>query len=140
MSILIICRYQEMISHIPLNAHSNPKNVLVIGGGDGGVVREILRHTSVDRVTLVEIDSDVIEVSMKYFGNITNSLNNPKVHVHIGDGFEYLNNNSGFDVVIADSSDPVGPAESLFQNSFLQLVKNALNPGGIVCTQGMITY
>jgi spermidine synthase len=128
--------YQEMIAHIPLNSHSNPKKVLVIGGGDGGVLREVVKH-DIDEVTLVEIDEVVVKVSKKYLPAMAAGFQHPKVKVVIGDGFEYLKNNTAtFDVIITDSSDPVGPAEALFTDSFYDLMRRALLPGGIVCTQG----
>ena len=114
--------------------------MLVIGGGDGGVLREIVKHESVESVTLVEIDEAVIRVSKKYLPSMAVGFQHPKVQVHIGDGFEYLRQNQGeYDVIITDSSDPVGPAESLFQESFYDLLNKALRPGGFVCCQGMYT-
>ena len=130
--------YQEMIAHIPLNAHQNPKKVLVIGGGDGGVLREVVKHDCVESVTLVEIDEVVVKVAKKFLPAMAAGFSHPKVNVVIGDGFEYLKNNVGsYDVIITDSSDPVGPAEALFSESFYDLMKNALLPGGIICTQGI---
>ncbi|KAJ3124445.1 putrescine aminopropyltransferase [Nowakowskiella sp. JEL0407] len=129
--------YQEMIAHLPLNAHPNPKKVLVIGGGDGGVLREVVKHECVEEVTLVEIDAMVVEVSKKYLPKMAEGFNHPKVKVHIGDGFAYLKENTAtYDVIITDSSDPVGPAESLFQETFYELMYKALLPGGNICTQG----
>ncbi|KAJ3218201.1 putrescine aminopropyltransferase [Dinochytrium kinnereticum] len=129
--------YQEMIAHLPLNAHPNPKNVLVIGGGDGGVLREVVKHDCVESVTLVEIDEAVPRVSKLFLPNMAVGFDHPKVKVHIGDGFAYLKENPGsYDVIITDSSDPVGPAESLFQESFYSLMRSSLKPGGIICTQG----
>ncbi|KAJ3072368.1 hypothetical protein HK102_006249 [Quaeritorhiza haematococci] len=129
--------YQEMIAHLPLCAHPNPKKVLVIGGGDGGVLREVVKHESVEEVTLVEIDEVVIKVAKKFLPSMAIGFEHPKVNVHVGDGFEYLKNNQGsYDVIITDSSDPVGPAESLFGETFYDLMRKALRPGGIICTQG----
>ncbi|KAI8807886.1 Spermidine/spermine synthase [Cladochytrium replicatum] len=129
--------YQEMISHLPLNSHPNPRKVLVIGGGDGGVLREVVKHEIVEEVTLVEIDESVVRVSKKYLPAMALGFEHPKVKVHIGDGFAYLKENTGsYDVIITDSSDPVGPAESLFQESFFDLMRKALRPGGLICTQG----
>ncbi|RHZ47145.1 hypothetical protein Glove_590g48 [Diversispora epigaea] len=129
--------YQEMITHLPMMSHPNPKNVLVIGGGDGGVLREIVKHESVEEVTLCEIDETVINLSKKYLPKMSVGFNHPKVKVNIGDGFEYLKDKSSqFDVIITDSSDPVGPAEPLFQVKFFELMKKALRPGGIITTQG----
>lgn len=129
--------YQEMIAHIPLNAHPNPKKVLVIGGGDGGVLREVVKHECVDQVTLVEIDEVVVKVAKKFLPAMAAGFQHPKVKVVIGDGFEFLKNNVGtYDVIITDSSDPVGPAEALFSETFYDLMRKSLLPGGIICTQG----
>ncbi|KAF9260420.1 hypothetical protein L218DRAFT_932518 [Marasmius fiardii PR-910] len=129
--------YQEMISFLPLASHPSPERVLVIGGGDGGVVREVLKHKSVKQVVLCDIDEAVIRVSKLYLQHMSGLLNDPKVTVHIGDGFKFLKENEGsYDVIITDSSDPVGPAESLFQKSYYQLLFDALRPGGHISTQG----
>lgn len=129
--------YQEMIAFLPLNCHPCPKKVLIIGGGDGGVVREVVKHPSVESVTLCEIDQKVIEVSQKYLPFMTEGINNPKVNLHIGDGYEFVKNHrEEFDVIITDSSDPKGPALCLFQKPYYEALKQALKPGGIVCSQG----
>lgn len=129
--------YQEMISFLPLCCHPNPKKVLIVGGGDGGVAREVVKHPLVEEVHQVEIDDRVVELSKKYFPTMACGFENPKVKLTIGDGFEYMKNHRHeFDVIITDSSDPVGPAVSLFQESYYELMKNALRPGGIVCCQG----
>jgi spermidine synthase len=126
-----------MITHLPLNSHSNPKNILVIGGGDGLVLREIIKNPHVTNVVLVEIDRSVVEVSKKYFKN-SFGFYDPKVNVVIGDGFEYLKNcNQKFDVIITDSSDPIGPAEVLFTENFYRLLSDSLADGGIV---PMVTF
>ncbi|KAJ3050186.1 putrescine aminopropyltransferase [Rhizophlyctis rosea] len=129
--------YQEMIAHLPLNAHPDPKKVLVIGGGDGGVLREVVKHSTIESVTLVEIDEMVPQVSKQYLPAMAAGFTHPKVNVHIGDGFAYLKEHTGsYDVIITDSSDPVGPAESLFGETFYDLMRRSLRPGGIICTQG----
>ncbi|XP_064643248.1 spermidine synthase-like [Lineus longissimus] len=129
--------YQEMIALLPLNSHPNPEKVLVIGGGDGGVLREIVKHPAVKQVIQCEIDEGVIEVSKKFLPNMSCSYSDPKLTTHVGDGFVFMGKHQGeFDVIITDSSDPVGPAESLFQKPYYDLMKSALREGGIVCTQG----
>ncbi|ORZ32249.1 Spermine/spermidine synthase-domain-containing protein [Catenaria anguillulae PL171] len=129
--------YQEMIAHVPLNAHPNPKKVLVVGGGDGGVLREVVKHPGVESVTLCEIDEAVPRVSKMFLPALAAGFDHPKVNVHIGDGFEFLKDKEAeYDVIITDSSDPVGPAESLFQDSFFALLHKALTPNGIICSQG----
>jgi len=129
--------YQEMITHLPLNSHPDPRKVLVIGGGDGGVLREVVKHESVEEVTLCDIDEAVIRVSKQHLPGMAIGFENPKVTVHIGDGFQFLKDRyNAFDAIITDASDPVGPAESLFQKEYFELLKNALRPGGVISTQG----
>jgi len=129
--------YQEMITHLPMSSHPNPRKVLVIGGGDGGVIREVLKHQTVEQVVLCDIDEAVPRVSKQYLPNMAAAFKDPKVTVHIGDGFKFLAENEGkYDVIITDSSDPVGPAEVLFQKPYFQLLHNALSPGGHISTQG----
>jgi spermidine synthase len=98
-----------------------------------------VKHDCVESVTLVEIDEAVIESSKKFLPNMAEGFFHPKVKVHVGDGFAYLKENPGsYDVIITDSSDPVGPAESLFGETFYGLMKASLKEGGIICTQGML--
>ncbi|KAH0547208.1 spermidine synthase [Cotesia glomerata] len=128
--------YQEMISFLPLCTHPNPKNVLIVGGGDGGVAREVVKHPGVEHVTQVEIDGRVLELSRQYLPSLACGLSHPKVTLYVGDGFEFMQKHSQqFDVIITDSSDPIGPAECLFQESYFALMKTALKPGGLVCSQ-----
>jgi len=129
--------YQEMIAFLPINSHPKPQKVLIVGGGDGGVAREVVKHPLVESVVQCEIDERVIEVSKKYLPFMAKGFDHPKLSLHIGDGFEFMKNHpSEFDVIITDSSDPIGPAASLFQESYFQLLRKALRPGGIVCSQG----
>lgn len=129
--------YQEMMAHLPLFGHKNPKRVLVIGGGDGGVIREICKHSNVEEIVLCEIDEDVINVSKKYLPSLACGYDDPRVKVHIMDGNEFMGKHADyFDVIITDSSDPIGPAEVLFETPFYKAMHAALRDGGIVCTQG----
>lgn len=129
--------YQEMISHIPLFSHSHPKRVLCIGGGDGGVLREIAKHSNVEEIILCEIDEDVIHASKSYLSNMSIGFNDPRVQIVIQDGAIYLKDHPNyFDVIITDSSDPVGPGVVLFETPFYQAMYHSLRDGGIVCTQG----
>lgn len=129
--------YQEMIAHLPLYAHPNPKKVLVIGGGDGGVLREVARHPSVEEIVICEIDKDVIDVSKKYLPTLAKGYDDPRVKVHVMDGAKFMDENKdAFDVIITDSSDPVGPASVLFETPFYNAMHGSLREGGIVCTQG----
>ncbi|CAG9113289.1 unnamed protein product [Plutella xylostella] len=128
--------YQEMISFLPLFCHKNPEKVLIVGGGDGGVAREVAKHPQVKQIVQVEIDAKVIDVSKKYLPFMAVGFESEKLKLHVGDGFEFMKNHSNeFDVIITDSSDPVGPAVNLFQENYFALMKSALRPGGIVCSQ-----
>lgn len=125
-----------MISFLPLCAHPNPKRVLIVGGGDGGVAREIAKHPLVEEVIQVEIDHQVIEVSKKYLPFMSKGFSSPKLTLEIRDGFEYMRQHQQeFDVIVTDSSDPIGPAVNLFTESYFELVKKALKPNGIICSQ-----
>ncbi len=129
--------YQEMLAHLPLFAHPEPKNILVIGGGDGGILREIGRHDLVENIDFCEIDEDVIRVAKEFLPELACGFDDSRVVVHIGDGNTFVNNKTNaYDVIIVDSSDPIGPGEVLFQKPFYQGLKNALKPGGIIATQG----
>lgn len=129
--------YQEMITHLAMNAHPNPKNVLVIGGGDGGVLREVVKHESVEKAILCDIDEAVIRVSKKYLPGMSIGFQHPKTETFVGDGFKFLaDRKDEFDVIITDSSDPEGPAESLFQKPYFELLYGALKEGGVITTQG----
>ena len=128
--------YHEMIVHIPMLTHKNPKNILVIGGGDGGTVRELLKHKSVEHIDMVEIDGLVVEASKKFFPTVSNELNNPKVNVLIQDAVEFIKDKEDiYDIVLIDSTDPIGPGEGLFNEKFYNNVKRALKKGGIVTPQ-----
>ncbi|UPL01094.1 hypothetical protein LCI18_012028 [Fusarium solani-melongenae] len=129
--------YQEMITHLAMNSHPNPKKVLVIGGGDGGVLREIVKHDCVEEAILCDIDEAVVRLSKQYLPNMSVGFDHPKVKVHIGDGFKFLNDyKNEFDVIITDSSDPEGPAEALFEKNYFKLLHDALKEGGVISTQG----
>ncbi|XP_068636432.1 spermidine synthase isoform X2 [Aristolochia californica] len=131
------CAYQEMISHLPLCSIPNPKKVLIIGGGDGGVLREVSRHSSLDQIDICEIDGMVVEVSKQFFPDLAVGYEDPRVNLHIGDGVAFLKAvpEGTYDAVIVDSSDPIGPAQELFEKPFFETVAKALRPGGVVCTQ-----
>ncbi|KAL2903221.1 Spermidine synthase 1, partial [Bienertia sinuspersici] len=131
------CAYQEMISHLPLCSIPNPKKVLVIGGGDGGVLREIARHSSVEQIDICEIDEMVVTVSKEHFPEVAVGYDDPRVNLHIGDGVAFLKaaQEGTYDAIIVDSSDPIGPAQELFEKPFFESVARALRPGGVACTQ-----
>ena len=130
--------YHEMIAHVPLFTHPNPKNVLVIGGGDGGSIREAVKHSNVERVEMVEIDGMVVDVSKKFLPEISAALvnNHPKVHVKIGDGIKHIAEAEDYyDVIIVDCSDPIGPGKGLFTHKFYENVYKALKPDGLFVQQ-----
>ena len=128
--------YHEMIAHIPMNSHKNPEQVLVIGGGDGGTIREVLKHPTVKRVVLCEIDGMVIDVCKKYLPTIACELGNPKVEMQVRDGIEYIKTQKNqFDIILIDSTDPMGPGTGLFTEEFYTNVKEALKEGGIMVAQ-----
>jgi spermidine synthase len=128
--------YHEMISHIPLFTHPNPKKVLVVGGGDGGAIREILKHPSVEKAVLCEIDGDVVDECKKYLPEISHALDDPRCEVFIGDGIKYVKEHQNeFDVIIVDSTDPFSIAEGLFGGNFYKDIYNSLTEDGIFIAQ-----
>jgi len=128
--------YHEMLVHPALLAHPNPERVLIIGGGDGGSVREALKHKQVQEVHLCEIDEEVIITAEKYFPTISNKLRDPKVKIFVEDGNAFLEEKKDYyDVIILDSSDPVGASEVLFSEEFYQKVKSSLRKNGIMVAQ-----
>ncbi|UTR12937.1 spermidine synthase [Evansella sp. LMS18] len=128
--------YHEMVAHIPLFTHPNPENVLVVGGGDGGVIREILKHPEVKKATLVDIDGKVIEYSKKYLPSIAGKLDDPRVEVKVDDGFMHIaQSENEYDVIMVDSTEPVGPAVNLFTKGFYEGISNALKEDGLFVAQ-----
>ncbi len=130
--------YHEMIAHVPLFVHPDPRTVLVIGGGDGGTVREVVKHQSVEVAEMVEIDGLVVDVSKKYLPEISVALNDnhPKLRLKIGDGIKHMQEvENKYDVIIVDCSDPIGPGEGLFTHAFYQNVHKALKPDGLFVQQ-----
>jgi spermidine synthase len=128
--------YHEMITHIPLFTHPNPKKVLVVGGGDGGAIREILKHPSVEKAVLCEIDSAVVDECKKYLPEISCALDDSRCEVFIGDGIKYVHEHKNeFDVIIVDSTDPFGAAEGLFGGSFYKEIYECLTEDGIFVAQ-----
>lgn len=130
--------YHEMIAHVPLFIHPQPKNVLIIGGGDGGTAREALKHEAVEKLEMVEIDGLVVELSKKYLPTISTVLNSghPKFTLKIDDGIKHMKNaKNKYDVIIIDCSDPVGPGQGLFKPEFYQDVYAALREDGLFVQQ-----
>jgi spermidine synthase len=133
--------YQEMIAHTPLFAVKNaPKKVLIIGGGDGGVLREVAKHASVETIHMCEIDQQVCEVSKKFYtASLASGFSDPRCTLFYEDAAAYLlreGKGKEYDVIICDSSDPVGPNASLFTPEFYHSMYEALSPDGVICTQG----
>ncbi len=133
--------YHEAIAHTSISIHPNPKKLLVIGGGDGGTIREALKYNTVNEIDLVEIDEEVINVSKKYFPEIASELTNPKVKLHTCDAIEYVKNPMGalYDVILCDSTDPEGFALGLISKEFYKNSLLALNKNGIyICQSGSL--
>lgn len=128
--------YHEMIAHIPALTHKDPKKVVVIGGGDGGTVRELLKHEGIEKIILCEIDGMVIDACRKYFPKIASGLDDPRVEVRVADGLAYIKElKNEIDIAIIDSTDPIGPGEGLFTGEFYKDVARALRPGGLMAAQ-----
>lgn len=128
--------YHEMVAHVPLFTHPNPEHVLVVGGGDGGVIREVLKHPSVKKATLVDIDGKVIEYSKKYLPEIAGMLDDERVEVKVGDGFMHIaESENAYDVIMVDSTEPVGPAVHLFTKGFYAGIAKALKEDGLFVAQ-----
>jgi spermidine synthase len=127
--------YHEMLVHVVLHAHPGAKKVVVIGGGDGGAVREVLRHGSVEKVYFIEIDREVIEVSKKFFPGVACEMDNPRVEIRCMDGAEFIKEKKGdIDAIIVDSTDIMGFAKSLFTIDFFKASKEALTDEGMFVT------
>lgn len=128
--------YHEMITHVGLNTHPNPRRVLVIGGGDGGAMREIIKHPSVEKATLVEIDAGVIKAAKEYLPEISCALDDQRVEVLVEDGIKHVKTHRDtYDMIIVDSTDPVGPAVGLFGAEFYRDVFAALTVDGLFVAQ-----
>jgi spermidine synthase len=129
--------YHEMMSHPALFSHPAPKNVVIIGGGDCGTLREVLKHPGVETVTQIDIDEVVTQMSLKYFPELCESNNDPRATVMFDDGIKYMREAApeSIDVIIVDGTDPVGPGEGLFNHVFYTSCLNALRPGGIMIQQ-----
>ena len=127
--------YHEMLVHVPMHVHPGPERVLIVGGGDGGALREALRHPGVT-VTLAELDPEVVEVSRAYFPALAESFDSPRATVAYGDAADYVADaGERFDVVLCDLTDPVGPARKLSERPFFEALKRILAPGGVVSMQ-----
>lgn len=134
--------YHEMMSHVPILAHGRAQHVLIIGGGDCGIAEEVLKHKTVQSLTLVEIDASVVDFSKQYFPEFTGPvLSDPRFQLVIDDGVNFVEKTDRkFDVVIVDSTDPVGPGEVLFTERFYRGVQRCLNPNGLMATQSGVPF
>ena len=128
--------YHEMIVHVPMCAHPDARRVLVIGGGDGGSVRELTRYESLEQIDLVEIDEEVVEACKKYLPQTAGKLDDPRVKIHYEDGLKYIRHHDNeYDVIVVDSTDPFGPGEGLFTREFYGNCFRALKEDGIMVNQ-----
>lgn len=134
--------YHEMLTHVPVLAHGNAGKILIIGGGDGGMLREVVRHKTVTGITQVEIDGQVIEMCKKYLPNHSQgAYDDPRVNIVIDDGLNFVSETKEkFDIIISDSTDPIGPGKAIFSRDFYSACKNCLNPGGILVTQNGVPF
>lgn len=129
--------YHEMLTHVPILAHGAAKRVLIIGGGDGGMLREVTKHASVEHITMVEIDGTVVDMCKEFLPKHSNgAYDDPRLNLVIDDGMRFVaTTEEKFDVIISDSTDPIGPGEVLFSDNFYQACRRCLNEGGILVTQ-----
>ena len=129
--------YHEMLCHPALTVAERPRRVLIVGGGDGGAVREVLKHPSVERVVLAELDGDVIDACRRHLPSIAGRLDEPRVEIRVGDGVAYMADApaGSFDVILVDAPDPIGPAEGLFGERFYAQAARVLSPHGILAAQ-----
>ncbi|MCU1748435.1 polyamine aminopropyltransferase [Pseudomonas sp. 6D_7.1_Bac1] len=129
--------YHEMLTHVPILAHGTAKRVLIIGGGDGGMLREVAKHRSIEHITMVEIDGTVVDMCKEFLPNHSKgAFDDPRLNLVIDDGMRFVaTTQEKFDVIISDSTDPIGPGEVLFSENFYQACRRCLNEGGILVTQ-----
>lgn len=128
--------YHEMIAHVPLMAHGAARRVLIIGGGDGGALREVLKHP-VEEAVLVELDGEVIALARRFFPDVSDgAFDDPRTRLVVADGSRYVSESDGkFDVIVVDSTDPAGPGEALFTEDFYRRCRARLSPGGMIAVQ-----
>ena len=128
--------YHDLLCHMPLCAHADPKDVLVVGGGDGGSVREVLKHPGVRRVVQCEIDERVTRICQEFMPSVAGSLTDPRVELVFADALEYVRAHpASFDAILVDSTEPIGPAADLFGRDFFVDLRRALRPGGLISAQ-----
>jgi spermidine synthase len=128
--------YHEMIVHVPMLAVGQPRRVLIVGGGDGGSLQQVLRYPSVEEAVVCELDQRVVDLSRQYFPSFGDPWSDPRAKLLVRDAFGFLEENPGqFDVIISDTTDPIGMAERLFSDEFYKLMVRALTPIGAAATQ-----
>ena len=134
--------YHEMITHVPILAHGFTESVLIIGGGDGATLREVLSHKYINKIFMVEIDERIITLCKKYLPNHSaGSYNSPRVNLIIDDGLNFVNTtNDRFDIIISDTTDPIGPGKNLFSSKFYTGCKNILKNNGIFVAQNGVCF
>ena len=133
--------YHEMITHVAMASNPEIKNVLVIGAGDGGTVRELTRYGTIENIDMVEIDRRVVEVSREYLPVTACKLDDPRVHIFYDDGLRFVRGKENrYDLIIVDSTDPFGPGEGLFTSEFYGNCHNALTENGILVNQHESPY
>ena len=134
--------YHEMLTHVPILAHGHATRVLVIGGGDGGIIREVFRHPTIEHATQVEIDRAVVDMAVEYLPNHSaGAFDDPRLNLVIADGMDFVRNSTDqFDVIIVDSTDPIGPGEILFSAEFYESARQRLLPGGVMVTQNGVPF
>ncbi len=128
--------YHEMIVHVPLLVHPRPRRVLVIGGGDGGTLREVVKHPGIEEIHVCELDDEVVKACRKFLPSLAGSFDDPRVGLFFEDGARFvLERPDHYDLIIVDSTDPVGPGQVLFQRPFYEGMRRALRKDGMVVTQ-----
>ena len=134
--------YHEMLTHLPILAHGDVRDILIIGGGDGGMLEEALKHRSIERATMVEIDPSVVEMCREHLPSISkDAFDDPRVDLVFADGVDFVKSTEKrFDVAIIDSTDPIGPGEVLFTRDFYRSAKGVLRDGGILVTQNGVPF
>jgi len=134
--------YHEMLTHVPVLAHGDVMRVLIVGGGDGAMLREVTKHRGIEQITQVEIDREVIETSKRYLPDHSQgAFEDPRVNLVIDDGLHFIQNASDcYDIIISDSTDPIGPGDVLFTQDFYASCRLRLNPGGVFVTQNGVAF
>jgi len=134
--------YHEMLTHVPIIAHGNAKRVLIIGGGDGGIARDVLKHKTIEEVVMVEIDREVVDFCTKHMPTLSDgAFSDPRLKLIIADGIKYVKTTTEkFDIIISDSTDPIGPGEALYSNDYFAACKRSLNDGGVFVNQNGVAF